>query len=73
VFFTPKEVQEVHDYISHGGDMLVSMNMKTKKLFAYVDEPWNEQELEELKEISYLKESLPKNRVQKSIILGQPK
>ncbi|MGB3890283.1 MAG: hypothetical protein WA953_12230 [Priestia megaterium] len=56
VFFTPKEAQEFHEYLSHGGDMLVPMNMKTKELFAYVDEPWNEQELEELKEISYQKE-----------------
>ncbi|MBT2278619.1 hypothetical protein J7E51_11595 [Priestia megaterium] len=57
VFFTPKEAQEFHDYISHGGDMLVPMNMKTKELFTYVDEPWNEHELEELKEISYQKEN----------------
>ena len=57
VFFTPEAAKKFHEYISRGGDMLVPMNMKTKELFTYVDEPWNEQELEELKEISYQKEN----------------
>ncbi|MFE7083745.1 hypothetical protein [Priestia megaterium] len=57
VFFTPEEAKEFHQYISHGGDMLVPMDIKTKKLFVEVDEPWDEQELEELKEISYQKEN----------------
>ena len=57
VFFTPEEAKEFHQYISQGGDMLVPMNIKTKKLFVEVDQPWDEQELEELKEISYQKEN----------------
>ena len=57
VFFTPEEAKEFHHYISQGGDMLVPMNSKTKQLFFYVDEPWNEKELEELKDISYEKEN----------------
>ncbi|MBT2258319.1 hypothetical protein [Priestia megaterium] len=57
VFFTPEEAKEFHHYISRGGDMLVPMNIKTKKLFVQVDEPWNEGELEELKDVSYRKEN----------------
>lgn len=57
VFFTPEEAKEFHQYISHLGDMLIPMNIKTKKLFVEVDEPSDQQELEELKEISYQKEN----------------
>ncbi|MFP7159181.1 hypothetical protein SFC34_25320 [Priestia aryabhattai] len=57
VFFTPEEAKGFHQYISHLGDMLIPMNIKTKKLFVEVDEPWDQQELEELKEISYQKEN----------------
>ncbi|MCE4093218.1 hypothetical protein ABE112_27840 [Priestia aryabhattai] len=57
VFFTSVEAKEFHEYVSHGGDLLVPMNIKTKKLFVQVDEPWNEGELEELKDISYRKEN----------------
>jgi len=36
--------------------MLAPMNIKTQKLFVDLEEPWYEQELEELKEISYQEE-----------------
>ncbi|MGG3182388.1 hypothetical protein ABEQ41_29585 [Priestia megaterium] len=57
VFFTQEEAKKFHEYISRGGDMLVPMHMKTKELFTYIDETWNEEELEELKDISYEKEN----------------
>ena len=53
VNLSPGEAKEFHQYVVHQENMLVPMNIKTQKLFVDLEEPWYEQELEELKEISY--------------------
>lgn len=56
VNLSPKEAKEFHQYVVHQENMLVPMNIKTQKLFVDLEEPWYEQELEELKGISYQEE-----------------
>jgi hypothetical protein len=56
VNLSPEEAKEFHQYVVHQENMLVPMNTKTQKLFVDLEEPWYEQELEELKEISYQEE-----------------
>ncbi|MCU7746622.1 hypothetical protein N7983_26330 [Priestia megaterium] len=56
VNLSPEEAKEFHQYVVHQENMLVPMNIKTKKLFVDLEEPWYEQELEELKGISYQEE-----------------
>ncbi|NGY85506.1 hypothetical protein F6Y05_04775 [Bacillus megaterium] len=53
VNLSPEEAKEFHQYVVHQENMLVPMNTKTQKLFVDLEEPWYEQELEELKGISY--------------------
>ena len=53
VNLSPEEAKEFHQYVVHQENMLVPMNIKTQKLFVDLEEPWYEQELEELKGISY--------------------
>ena len=53
VNLSPEEAKEFHQYVVHQENMLVPMNIKTRKLFVDLEEPWYEQELEELKGISY--------------------
>lgn len=53
VNLSPEEAKEFHQYVVHQENMLVPMNIKTQKLFVDLEEPWYEQELKELKEISY--------------------
>jgi hypothetical protein len=53
VNLSPEEAKEFHQYVVHQENMLVPMNIKAQKLFVDLEEPWYEQELEELKEISY--------------------
>jgi len=53
VNLSPGEAKEFHQYVVHQENMLVPMNIKTQKLFMDLEEPWYEQELEELKTISY--------------------
>ncbi|MCU7741370.1 hypothetical protein [Priestia megaterium] len=56
VNLSPEEAKEFHQYVLHQENMLVPMNIKTQKLFVDLEEPWYEQELEELKGISYQEE-----------------
>ena len=56
VNLSPEEAKEFHQYVVHQENMLVLMNIKTQKLFVDLEEPWYEQELEELKGISYQEE-----------------
>lgn len=56
VNLSPEEAKEFYQYVVHQENMLVPMNIKTRKLFVDLEEPWYEQELEELKGISYQKE-----------------
>ena len=56
VNLSPEEAKEFHRYVVHQENMLVPMNIKTQKLFVDLEEPWYEQELEELKGISYQEE-----------------
>lgn len=56
VNLSSEEAKEFHQYVVHQENMLVSMNIKTQKLFVDLEEPWYEQELEELKGISYQEE-----------------
>lgn len=56
VNLSPEEAKEFHQYVVHQENMLVPMNIKTQKLFVDLEEPWYEQELEELKGISYQEE-----------------
>ncbi|WP_455920202.1 hypothetical protein [Priestia megaterium] len=56
VSLSPEEAKEFHQYVVHQENMLVPMNIKTQKLFVDLEEPWYEQELEELKGISYQEE-----------------
>ncbi|AJI25734.1 hypothetical protein H8R29_28285 (plasmid) [Priestia megaterium] len=56
VNLSPEEAKEFHQYVVHQENMLVPMNIKTQKPFVDLEEPWYEQELEELKGISYQKE-----------------
>ncbi|MGW9019511.1 hypothetical protein [Priestia megaterium] len=53
VNLSPEETKEFHQYVVHQENMLVPMNIKTHKLFVDLEEPWYEQELEELKMIPY--------------------
>ncbi|MGG1324934.1 hypothetical protein ABE225_29640 [Priestia megaterium] len=53
VNLSPEEAKEFHQYVVYQENMLVPMNIKTQKLFVDLEEPWYEQELEELKGISY--------------------
>ena len=53
VNLSPGEAKEFHQYVVHQENILVPMNIKTQKLFMDLEEPWYEQELEELKTISY--------------------
>ncbi|MEJ9313766.1 hypothetical protein P4655_20645 [Priestia megaterium] len=55
VNLSPEEAKEFHQYVVHQENMLVLMNIKTQKLFVDLEEPWYEQELEELKMIPYQK------------------
>jgi len=55
VNLSPEEAKEFHQYVVHQENMLVPMNIKTQKLFVDLEEPWYEQELEELKMIPYQK------------------
>ena len=55
VNLSPEEAKEFHQYVMHQENMLVPMNIKTQKLFVDLEEPWYEQELEELKMIPYQK------------------
>ncbi|MGE1113861.1 hypothetical protein ACQJ0K_19090 [Priestia megaterium] len=53
---SPEEAKKFHQYVVHQENILVPMNIKTQKLFVDLEEPWYEQELEELKGISYQEE-----------------
>jgi hypothetical protein len=55
VNLSSEEAKEFHQYVIHQENMLVPMNIKTQKLFVDLEEPWYEQELEELKMISHQK------------------
>ncbi|MGE7718282.1 hypothetical protein [Priestia megaterium] len=52
---SPEDAKEFHQYVVHQENMLVPMNIKTQKLFVNLEEPWYEQEIEELKMIPYQK------------------
>jgi hypothetical protein len=56
VNLSPEEAKDFHQYVVRQENMLVPMNIKTQKLFVDLEEPWYEQELEELKGISYQEE-----------------
>lgn len=56
VNLSPEEAKKFHQYVVHQENILVPMNIKTQKLFVDLEEPWYEQELEELKGISYQEE-----------------